>query len=224
MLESANEARKRATLAASALRLVNEAAAGPLIGAAERGESSVLVEIDAAELPGKAGMLGRVNDEALIELFDVSGQIALAHACRIFAALGFSLSTVPEVELDEGVGHVGEVVRSIRVTYIELGFGAAQATGLGAHAALLQSVVLPAAHLWRSRAESGRRLQQLERSALSHVSRSVEQGSDTCRFTWRDLSSGPLNPLLMQQLTESLKLRGFRVDQLEAGSTLRLRW
>jgi hypothetical protein len=227
MLESANDARKRATLAAGALRIVNDSAAAPLIAAVQRGETSVFVEIEPAELPASVGSVGRVRDEALVELLSNTNQIALARACRIFVALGFSLSAAPEVYIDEDDCHrVGDAVQGVWLTGLELGFAAASASvqQTADNAVLLHGVVLPAAHLWRHRAESARLLVQFERKALATVSQSAERGSDTCKLTWRELAPGVIDHVLMHQLGEALRQRGFRVDPLDGGATLRLKW
>lgn len=226
MLESANDARKRANHAAGALRIVNEAAGAPLIAAVQLGQTSVLIEIEPAELPVSVGSVGRVRDEALVELLSKTNHVALARACRIFGALGFSLSAAPEVYVDENDGsRVFDAVQGIWLTGIELGFAAASPSAQTAdNAVLLQGVVLPAAHLWRHRAESARLLVQFERKALAAVSHSAERGSDTCRLTWRELSPGVADRVLMHQLGEALRQRGFRVDPLDGGNTLRLKW
>lgn len=225
-MESANDARKRANLAAGALRIVNEAAAAPLIEAVQRGQTSVLIEIEPSELPVSVGAIGRVRDEALIELLSGTDHVALARACRIFAALGFSISAAPEVYVEDSDGsRVGDFVQGIWLTAIELIFGAAAPSGPTAgNAVLLQGVVLPAAHLWRHRAESARLLVQFERKALATVSHNAERGSSTCRLTWRELAPGVVDRVLMHQLGEALRQRGFRVDPLEGGSTLRVKW
>lgn len=226
MLESANDARKRATLAAGALRIVNELAAAPLIAAVQRGQTSVVIELEPAELPASIGSVGRVRDEALVELLSNTQHVAIARACRIFAALGFSLSAAPEVYVDDSdTTRVFDAVQGIWLTGIELGFAAASPSVQTAdNAVLLQGVVLPAAHLWRHRAESARLLVQFERKALAAVSYNAERGSDTCRLSWRELAPGVVDRLLMHQLGEALRQRGFKVDALDGGSTLRLKW
>lgn len=226
MLESANDARKRANLAAGALRIVNDAAAAPLIAAVQRGQTNVFIEVEPAELPASVGAVGRVRDQALVELLSNTDHIALARACRIFVALGFSLSAAPEIYIDEDdVHHVGDAVQAIWLTGLELSFAAASPSIQSADdAVLLHGVVLPAAHLWRHRAESARLLVQFERKALATVSQSAERGSDTCKLTWRELAPGVIDQVLMHQLSESLRQRGFHVDPLDGGATLRLKW
>ena len=224
MLESADEARKRANLAAAALRLVNEIAAGPLIAAADRGESSVVIDVEPVDIAVSARLTGRLYDDVLIEALEHADEAALARACKIFLVLGFALSTAPLVEREEDVDRVGDVVRRIRIAQIELGFAAAEDTGRSAHAQLLQAVALPAAHLWRTRAENARLVRQYERKALAVIGERAERGSDSCRLGWRELSPGPVNAEHLQLLADALRARGFRVDMIDAGSALRLTW
>ena len=224
MLESAEQARKRAVLAAAALRLVNEAAAAPLIAAADRGETSVQIPIEAIDIPIAAMLTGRLYDDVLIEVLEHAGEAHLARACRIFDALGFSLSATPEVERQEDIDRVSDVVHRIRIAQIEVGFATAQEGGRAAKAQLLQAVALPAAHLWRARAESARLLEQHERKALAVISEHAERVAESCRLAWRELSPGPLNGEHLQRLAEALRGRGFRVETIDAGSTLRLNW
>jgi hypothetical protein len=224
MLESAEQARKRADLAAAALRLVNEAAAAPLIAAADRGQTSVLLPIEAIDIPVAARLSGRLYDDVLIDALEHAGEAHLARACRIFAALGFSLSATPEVEREEDIDRVSDVVRRLRIAQIELGFATAQEGGRGTQAQLLQAVALPAAHLWRARADSARLLEQHERKALAVISEHAERGADSCRLAWRELSSAALNSEHLQRLAAALRGRGFRVEIIDAGSTLRLHW
>lgn len=224
MIESADDARKRANLAAAALRLVNDVASGPLVVAADRGETSVSLAIEAIEIAAEHKLTGRLYDNVLIQAIEGAGQAALARACRIFAALGFSLSTTPEVERAEDIDRVTDVVRRIRITQVELGFAAAQEAGRGAQAQLLQSVALPPAHLWRARAENARILRQYERRALAAIGEQAERGADSCRLSWRELSDGPFNAEHLNRLAEALRNRGFRVEAIDSGSTLRMTW
>ncbi len=224
MVESADEARKRASLAAAALRLVNEIAAGPLVAAADRGETSVMIAVDPVDIPVAARLTGRLYDSVLVEALEKAGEASLARACRIFVALGFSLSTTPGVEREDDIDRVADVIRRIRITQLELGFAAAQEGGRGAQAPLLQAVALPPAHLWRARAESARLVRQYERRALALIGEHAERGGDSCRLAWRELSPGPVNAEHLQLLADALRARGFRVEKVDAGSTLRLQW
>jgi hypothetical protein len=224
MVESADDARKRANLAAAALRLVNDIAAAPLVAAADRGETSVLICIDPIDIPLAARLTGRLHDKLLIDALERADEAALARACRIFAALGFSLSATPAVEREQDVDRVADVVRRIRITQIELGFAVSDAAVRGAGEPLLQAVALPPAHRWRARADSVRLLQQFERKALALIGQRAERGDDSCRLAWRELSSGPVNSEQFQELADALRGRGFRVELIDAGSTLRLNW
>ncbi len=224
MLESADEARRRANLAAAALRLVNDVAAAPLVAAADRGEMSAMIGINPIDIPIAARLTGRLHDAVLIEALENAGEAALARACRILVALGFSLSTAPGVEREDDIDRVTDVVRRIRISQIELGFATAQEAGRGGNPQLLQAVALPPAHLWRARADSARLLGQYVRKALAVVSEHAERGADNCRLSWRELAAGPVNAERLQQLTDALRGRGFRVETIDSGSTLRLSW
>lgn len=224
MVESADDARKRAIRAAATLRLVNDIAAGPLVAAADRGETSVLIDVDPVDLTPLPRLTGRLHDNVLIEALENAGAANLAQACRIFIGLGFALSAVPGVKREQAADRVGYVIRSIRIAQIELGFAAAQEIGRSAQAKLPKAVAMPPAHQWRVRAESARLLHQHERKALAVVAEHAERGADCCKLTWRELSTGPFNGEHLNRLAESLRGRGFRVEPVDAGSTLRLNW
>jgi hypothetical protein len=224
MVDSADEARRLSALAAAALRLVNEVAAGHLIAAADRGDLRVQFPVEPVLVPVAAGLAGRLYDQGLIEALERSGQTWLARACRIFVALGFAVATVPEVEREEDVDRVADVVRRIRIVHLELGYAAAQDHARGAPPALLQAVALPAAYLWRARAESAKLIAQYERKALAAIAVQAERGADSCRLPWRDFDSGAVNAEHLQRLGDALRGRGFAVEAVDAGSTLRVNW
>lgn len=223
MVESADEARKRAAIAAAAQKLVNDAAA-LLAAAADRGETAVPMAVGPIDIPLAKRLAGRLHDAVLIEALDNAGEASLARACRTLAALGFALSAAPIVEREEDVDRVADIVRRIRITCIELGFAAAQEGGRGAAAQMLPAVALPPAHLWRARAESARLLRQYERKALAVIGEHAERGGDNCRIAWRELSAAPVNAELFRRLADALQGRGFRVETVDAGTTLRLIW
>ncbi len=224
MIDSADEARKRASLANAALRLVNDVAAAPLIAAADRGEASVQIEIAPVDIPVAARLTGRLYDNVLIEALERAGEATLARACRILVGLGFAVATTPGVEREQDIDRVGDLVRRIRISQLELGFATAQDSSRSSPSPLLQGVVLPAAHLWRSRAEAARIVLQYERKALATVAEQAERGADGCRLAWREFASGQLNAEHMQRLAEALRQRGFKVEAIDAGSTLRVNW
>jgi len=141
---SAEDARRLAALAGAALRLVNETAAAGLIDAADRGETRVRLPIGPVLVPLAAGRIGRLYDEKLVEALEHAGEDALARACRIFGALGFAVGTALDVERETDVDRVGDVVRSIRIDHLELGFAAAEEVVRSAPLHLLQAVALPA--------------------------------------------------------------------------------
>jgi hypothetical protein len=223
MVDSADDARRIAALAGAALRLVNEAAANALIAAADRGDTRARLDFEPVQIPAAPGLTGRLYDQALIEALERAGASWLARACRIFAALGFALSTAPEVEREQDIDRVADVVRAIRIAHLELGYAAAQETARGAASPLLQSVALPAAHLWRARAESARLLAQYERKALAAIAAHAERGADSCRLPWKELAGGTPAGEQLQRLLEALRRRGFNAEAIDAG-TLRVRW
>lgn len=224
MVDSADEARRVAAIAAAALRLVNEVAADSLVAAAERGETRARVEIEPVQLPNNGSEVGRLYDGKLIEALDGAGEGVLARACRIFAALGFDVATVPAGKRREAPGPGFEKVDGVVITWLELGFAAAERNGRAAAPSLLKAVALPGAHLWRTRAESARRIGALERKALGAVAEHAERGGRSCRLPWRVLASGQPDANLLKQLAELLRGRGFRVEEIEAPAALRVHW
>lgn len=224
MVDSADEARRIAALAGAALRLVNETAAAGLIAAADRGETSARLAIEPVRIPVAIGRTGRLYDQVLIDALEHAGADWLARACRIFAALGFSLGAAPQVEREADVDRVTDVVRSIRIDHLELGFATAQDLPRAVPALLLKAVALPAAHLWRARAEAARLVAQFERKALAAIAAQAGRGADSCRLSWREIAGEACNAEQAQRLCESLRARGFVVDTVDAGRTLRVSW
>lgn len=224
MVGSADEARRLAALAGAALRLVNEAAAAGLIEAADRGETRVRLPIEPVRIPVATGRIGRLYDQRLIEALEHAGQDWLARACRIFAALGFSVSTAPEVERETDVDRVGDLVRSIGIDHVELGFAAAEEVVRSAPPQLLQAVALPAAHLWRTRAEGARLVAQTERKVLAAIAAQAERGGESCRLSWREIAGNGLGAEHVSRVCEALRSRGFVVEALDAGRMLRVSW
>jgi hypothetical protein len=224
MVDSADEARRIAALATAALRLVNETAATHLVAAADRGETRAQFDIGPVQIPASARLTGRLYDQILIEALEQAGEASLARACRVFVGLGFALATVPKVEREDDVDRVTDVVRSIRIDHLELGFAAAQEITRGASSPLLQAVALPAAHLWRARAEAARLVAQYERKALATIAAQAEKGADSCRLPWREFSAGAVSAEHLQKLGEALRGRGFRIETVDAGTTLRVSW
>jgi hypothetical protein len=224
MVGSAAEARRLAALAGAALRLVNETAAAGLIAAAERGETSVRVPIEPVQVPVATGRIGRMYDQRLLEALEHAGQDWLARACRMFAALGFAVSASPEVEREADVERVADVVRSIRIDHLELGFATAEEVVRSAPPQLLQAVVLPAAHLWRARAEAARLAAQVERRALAAIAAQAERGAESCRLAWLEIAGAALDEEQARRVGEALRGRGFAVEVLDGGRTLRVSW
>lgn len=223
MIDSADEARRITALAAAALRLVNETAAEELIAAADRGETRARMACERVDLPVGTGPVGRLYGSGLIEALERADEAALARACRIFEALGFSVATVPEVEYETDTDRVADVVRSARIAYLELNYDTAQESSAQAPQ-ILNAVALPAAHLWRSRAESARRVAQYERKALAAIAAQAERGADSCRLSWREIAAGEVNADQLRRLGDALRGRGFRVETVDSGDTLRVHW
>jgi hypothetical protein len=224
MVGSADDARRLAALAGAALRLVNETAAAGLIDAADRGETRVRLPIEPVLVPLAAGRIGRLYDEKLVEALEHAGEDALARACRIFGALGFAVGTALDVERETDVDRVGDVVRSIRIDHLELGFAAAEEVVRSAPLHLLQAVALPAAYLWRARAEAARLVAQIERKALAAIAAQAGRGAASCRLSWRELSGRAVDAEHVNRVCAALRGRGFGVEALDAGGTLRVSW
>jgi hypothetical protein len=222
MVDSANEARAVSMLAGAALRLVNEVAAESLVAAADRGETRARVEIEPLLLPHASGRIGRLFDSGLIDALDDAGAAWLARACRIFSALGFAVATMPTIEREEDVDGVVDAVRRITIDHLELGYATAQENRM--ESPLLTAVALPAAHLWRARAETSRAIERYERVALATIEKYAERGSTSCRLSWRAFASGPPDARRLSQLADLLRDRGFRVEKVEKGAALRVDW
>jgi len=221
MVDSADEARRVAAISAAALRLVNEQAAECLIAAADRGETRARLELDAVRIPFAAGPVGRLHDRALIDALEGGGERVLARACRIVAALGFAVATVPD---SAGREEATDAAGDIGITHVELGFATAEETKSAAAPPLLQAVRLPAAHLWRARAETARRIEGCERKALALIAEQAERGNASCRLPWRSFAAGPPDTRLLQRLTERLRGRGFGVEPVEHAAELHVQW
>ena len=224
MVDSADEARRVAAVAATALRLVNEAAAEALIAAASRGETRARLAVDPVRAPFATGRVGRLYDSGLIEALEGGGEQGLARACRIFIALGFVIATTPDLERDGESGRPADSVSAIRIGHLELDFTTATVKPPAAGSTLLNGVVLPAAHLWRSRAEAARRIDGYQRKALSLIAVEADQGGNSCRLPWSRFASGRPDSKQLQQLGELLRERGFRVEQTDNGASLLVSW
>ena len=224
MVDSAVDARTAAAAATSALRLVNEVAAEALIAAVERGETRARLAIGEVTVPHATGRAGRLYEEKLIEALDDAGERGLARAGRIFTALGFHISTAPEVDRSHDDDRVVETVTAIRVTHLELGFATACEMRRSAAEPLLRAVALPAAHLWRARAEAARRVETYERKALAAIAEWADRGEVSCRLGWRLFASGQADERQLRQLAERLSGRGFRVELIDSSAALHVSW
>jgi hypothetical protein len=224
MVDSAGDARSAAAAAAAALRLVNETAAEALIAAVERGETRTRLSIGEVTVPHATGRVGRLYEEKLIEALDEAGERGLARAGRIFMALGFHVATVPEVDRRSDEDRVVDTVMSIRVTHLELGFATASEIRRSPGESLLRAVALPAAHLWRARAEAARRIDAYERKALAAIAERADRGEVSARLGWRTFASGRPDDRLLRQLAERLTGRGFRVELIESSAALHVTW
>lgn len=224
MIDSAEQARAAASAAAFALRLVNEKAAEALVAAVDAGESRARVAIGEVTVPFATGRIGRLYGDKLLDALQEAREHGLVRACRIFAALGFDVSSVPRVEWPEGgEGAAGETA-TVRLDHLELGFATAEPAAVGAAAKLMESVALPAAYLWRGRAESARRIDAFERKALAMIAERADRGADACRIAWTSLAPLPADARLLQRLAERLASRGFRVEQDPSRAALDVRW
>jgi hypothetical protein len=223
MIDSAHQARAAASAAGFALRLVNEAAAEALVAAVDGGESRARIRIGEVPVPVASGRIGRLYGDRLVAELEEAGEHGLVRAVRIFAALGFDVSSVPRVEREDDREVALEKVTAVRLDHLELGFATAVAAA-AAPPGLMQSVALPAAYLWRARAEAARRIDAFERKALAMIGERADRGADTCRIAWPSLAPLPADARLLQRLAERLRSRGFGVECDEGRALLDVRW
>jgi hypothetical protein len=224
MVKSADEARQRAAKAAALLRLVNEAAAGPLVRASDAGETCAVVDFAPIRVPA-SGARGRVHDRALVDFLEAQKLDVLALGCRRFIALGFAVSSVLQ---DDEAGRAESLYSSspeLILSHLLLDYSRAVSptTGQGGPITLQASgIALPAAHHWRARAETAYAIRQHEACALACIAEHAEQGATRCLVAWRELTRDPVVPEQLARLADMLRTRGFEVESSE--STLRVRW
>lgn len=225
MVTSADEARQRAARAAALLRLVNEAAAGPLVRASDAGQTCAVVDFAPIRVPASGAARGRVHDRALIDFLEAQKLDVLALGCRRFIALGFAVSSVLQ---DDEAGRAESLYSNspeVILSHLLLDYSRAVSptTGQSGPITLQASgIALPAAHHWRARAETASAIRQHEARALACIAEHAEQGATGCRIAWRELTRDPVVPEKLARLAELLRTRGFGVEI--SGSTLRVRW
>ena len=169
MLNSAQEARHRAQQGAAAQRLVNELVPSALVAGSARGETVVRVDLDPIPLKPAAGRLGRINDQALCEALDESGHPTMAIACRKLIALGFSLSSALNADMQTDQRSVVDRVQRLQMDHLILDYSSAQFAPARTSNPLLQGVSLKHAGHWRAEAQVQIALKQMEASALALI-------------------------------------------------------
>lgn len=224
MLNSAQEARQRAQQGAAAQRLVNELAPNALIAASGRGETVVRVDLDPILLKPAAGRLGRINDQALCEALDDSGHPTMAIACRKLIALGFSLSSALNADMQTDEKSVVDRVQRLHMDHLILDYSTAQFAPARNTNPILQGVSLKHAAHWRAEAQVQIALKHMEASALGLIDAAASRGQLYCRLAWRDLSKATLQPEQFERLATQLRGRGFQIELIEAATAFRVSW
>ncbi|MGE5339080.1 MAG: hypothetical protein ACM3PU_14725 [Gemmatimonadota bacterium] len=224
MVESAKEARERAETVKGAHHLVNQAAAEPLIEAAERGEMSAAVPTARLQLVPAAGLMGHIYDIELADALDAAGHRAMALGVRKLVALGFSVASTV-IEGDAATGDDDASRRRISIEGLRLGFATAEEMDAQRLAIpLLVGVVLPPAHHWRRRATSVQTVRKIEERVLAQIALEIERGATRCRLDARKLVGGGLRGEIGERLTTALRARGFTADVSSSGNQLNVRW
>lgn len=224
MLNSAQEARQRARQGAAAHRLVNHLVPAALAAGSARGETVVLVNLDSIALKPVSGRLGRINGWSLCQALDDSGQQTLAIACGKLLALGFSLSTVVNAEMQTDERSVVDRVRSLQMDHLILDYTTAQHAPATNTNPLLQGVTLKHAAHWCARAQVQLTLRHKEASALALIDTAAARGHMDCRVAWRDLSKAHVQPEQLDRLASQLRGRGFQIQLIEAATAFRVTW
>ena len=224
MLNSAEEARKRAQQSVAAQRLVNELVPNALAAGSRRGETVVRVDLDPLPLKPAPGRLGRINDQALCEALDESGHPTIAIACRKLIALGFSLSSALKADMHADQRSVVDRVQRLQMDHLTLDYSNAQFAPAKSSNPLLQGVSLKHAAHWRAEAQVQIALKQMENSALALIDVAASRGQVWCRLAWRDLSKATLQPEQFERLAAQLRERGFQIELIEASTAFRVSW
>src|SRR5262245_23578118 len=167
MLNSAEEARLRAQRGAAAQRLINDEVPAALAAHSQRGETVARIDLDALPLKTAAGRLGRISDQLLCEALEDSGHPMLALTCKKLMALGFSLSTALQADVERDERGVVDRVTNLRMDHLVLNYSTAAHAPLKNTNPILQGVSLKHAAHWRADAEVVIVLKRMEHSALA---------------------------------------------------------
>lgn len=224
MLNSAEEARRRAQTGAAAHRLINDQVPAALAAHSARGETVASVDLDPIPLKPAAGRLGRINDHVLCEAVDESGHPMLALACKKLMALGFELSTAVKSDVETDERAVVDRVTNLHMDHLTLNYSRATHAPLKNTNPILQGVSLKHAAHWRADAEVRIVLKRMEVSALALIDLAASRGVMSTRVGWRDLNKAELNPEHFDRTAKELRERGFHVELIEAGTALRVSW
>jgi len=224
MLNSAEEARRRAQLGAAAQRLINDQVPAALAAHSARGETVARVDLDPIPLKPAAGRLGRINDHVLCDALEESGQPMLALACKKLMALAFELSTALKSDVETDEHAVVDRVTNLHMDHLMLDYSRAAHAPLKNSNPILQGVSLKHAAYWRAEAEIRIVLKRMEHSALALIDMAASRGVMSTRVGWRDLNKAELNPEYFDRTARQLRERGFHIELIEAGTALRVSW
>jgi hypothetical protein len=215
---NANEARERAAVVRRANQIDNDTVAGPLIGAADCGESVATIALGRIDLVPASGLIGHIYDGALAEALERADHDWVALAVRKLVALGFSVAaTVQEARRNER--------KRICIQAIRLSFAMAEEIDpRQLSTSLLAGVVLPAAFKWRRRAAKAATSRNLEATALSLVEVEVERGASRAHLDLRRLAGPAFNVELSKRVAAKLQSRGFQVQTGLGGAELNVYW
>lgn len=224
MLNSAEEARRRAQYGAAALRLINDQVPSALISQSKKGEVVARVDLDPLPIKPAAGRLGRLGDAVLCDALEESGHPMMALACKKLIALGFSISSTLKSDVESDERAAVDRISNLHMDHLVLDYSSAQHAPLKSTNPLLQGVSLKHAAHWRADAEIELILKRMQHSALALIDMAASRGEMSTRIGWRDISKAELNADFMERILKHLGEKGFVVEKVDAGTALRVSW
>ncbi len=224
MLNSAQEARRRAQYGVAALRLINEQVPLALLTQSKKGEVIARVDLDPLPIKPAAGRLGRLNDAVLCDALEDSGHPMMALACKKLIALGFTISSTLKSDVESDERAAVDRVTNLQMDHVVLDYASAQHAPLKSTNPLLQGVSLKHAAHWRADAEIELILKRMQHSALALIDMAASRGDLSTRIGWRDISKAELNTDFMERILKHLSEKGFMVEKIDAGTALRVSW
>lgn len=224
MLNSAEEARRRAQYGAAALRLINDQVPSALAACSQKGDTVARVDLDPLPIKPAAGRIGRINDAALCDALEDSGHPMMALACKKLIALGFSINSALKSDVETDERAAVDRITNLHMDHLVLDFSSAQHAPVKSTNPLLQGVSLKHAAHWRADAEVQMILKRMQHSALALIDMAASRGVLSTRIGWRDISKAELNPDFMDKILKHLIEKGFVVEKIDAGTALRVSW